>query len=175
MKKKFLSLLSTLLVLAFLASPAEAGPGIKLSGVNFSLGSLIATGFASGLGRSDVTVVLDASGIPAVTCVNLGGNEAPGQNPPRVSAVGEQTLLGNDPLRKNGKSPFLTETDDPETLPGDLAGCANANWTGRVDFIYWTDATVSVYDAATGVLQTTQNYTCTTTRFPASVSCELVP
>ena len=175
MKKKFLSFLSIFLIAAFLTSPAAAGPGIKLSGVTFSLGSLIASGYASGLGKADVTVVLDASGIPAVTCVNQGGNESPGQNPRRVSAVGEQTLLGNDPLRKNGRAPFLTETDDPETLPGNLAGCANSNWTGRIDFIFWTDAVISVYDTATGVLQTEQKYTCTTTRFPASVTCSLVP
>jgi hypothetical protein len=175
MKKKFFSLLSMLLVAAFLTSPASAGPGIKLSGVQFSLGSLIAKGYASGLGNQDVTVVLDASGIPVVTCTNQGGNEAPGRNPSRVSAVGDQFLPGSDPLRKNGRSPFLTETDDPETLPGDVAGCPNANWTGHIDFILWTDATVSVYDTATGVLQTSQKYTCTTTRFPASVICTRVP
>ena len=175
MKKKFLSILSIFLMAVVLASPVSAGPGIKLSGVQFSLGSLIATGYVSGLGRTDVTAVLDASGIPVVTCVNQGGKEAPGQNPVRVSAVGEQTLLGSDPLRKNGRSPFLTETHDPETLPGDLAGCSNSNWTGRIDFIAWTDATLSIYDITTGALQTSQAYTCTTTRFPASVTCTPVP
>jgi hypothetical protein len=175
MKKKILSFLSIFLIAAFLTSPVSAGPVIKLSGAQFSLGSLIATGYASGLGNTDVTVVLNATGIPVVTCVNQGGSEAPGQNPVPVSAVGEQRLLGSDPLRKNGRAPFLTETDDPETLPGDLAGCSNSNWTARIDFIAWTNATLSVYDITTGVLQTSQAYTCTTTRFPASVTCTPVP
>jgi hypothetical protein len=175
MKKKILSFLSILLIAVIGTSPVSAGPGIRLSGVQFSLGSLIASGYASGLGRTDVIVVLDASGIPVVTCVNQGGTEAPGQNPVRISAIGEQTLLGSDPLRKNGRSPFLTETDDPQTLPGDLAGCPNSSWTGRIDFIAWTDATLSVFDITTGVLQTSQAYTCTTTRLPASVTCTPVP
>jgi hypothetical protein len=174
MKKRILSLLSIFLVAAFLTSPASAGPGIKLSSVQFSLGSLIANGYASGLGNQDVTVVLNASGIPVVTCTNPGGNQAPGQNPPRLSASGEQDLLANDPLRRNGRSPFLTETVDPETLPGNVAGCPNGNWTGHVDFIFWTNATLSVYDTATGVLQTQQTYTCKTKRVPASVTCTRV-
>lgn len=175
MKKKLVSMLSALFMVTLLVSPASAGPGIKLSGATFSLGSLIAQGYASGLGKQDVTVVLDAIGTPDVTCVNQGGTEVPGQNPADISAVGQQTLLGSDPIRKNGRSPFFTETDDPETLPGDLAGCPNGNWIGRVDFISWTDATLSVYDTATGVLQTSQHYTCETTRFPAAVHCDPAP
>jgi hypothetical protein len=85
MKKNILSFLSALLIATFLTSPVSAGPGIRLSGVQFSLGSLIASGFASGLGNTDVTVVLDASGIPAITCTNNGGNDVPGQSSPKVS------------------------------------------------------------------------------------------
>ena len=171
MRKKIFPLLSVLLLVILSASPVSAGPGIGLKSVTFSLGSLIAKGYASGLGNSDVTVVLDASGIPVVTCTNQGSNDAPGQNPPKVFASGEQFLPGNDPLRKNGRATFFTETDDPETLPGDMAGCPNSNWTGRIDFIFWTDATLSLYSTATGDLLDSQDYACTTTRFPASVIC----
>ena len=175
MKKKILSFLSIFLITAFLASPVSAGPGIKLSGVQFSLGSLIAQGFASGLGNTDVTIKLVGSGIPVISCTNNGGNAVPGQSAPKISATGQQTLPGNDPLRKNGKSPFLTETEDPGVLAWDVAGCPNPNWTGHIDFIFWTEAVISVYDTATGALQLTQKYTCTTTRFPASVTCTRVP
>lgn len=175
MKRTIVSLLSILLAVMLLTSPVSAGPGIGLKSVTFSLGSLIANGYAQGLGNTDVTVVLDASGFPVVTCSNQGGTEAPGQNPPKVSAVDEHFLPGSDPLRKNGRASFTTETDDPETLPGDLAGCQNSNWTGRIDFIFWTDATLSLYDTATGTLLDTKNFTCTTTRFPASVSCQPAP
>ncbi|MGE5462817.1 MAG: hypothetical protein ACM3PS_05660 [Syntrophothermus sp.] len=175
MKTKVLSLLVVLMLVSLLATPVSAGPGIGLSSVTFKLGSLIADGTLTGLGRSDVTVVLDASGIPAITCSNYGSKQVPGQSSPKISASGKQPLLGNSPVRKNGKSPFNVETVDPTSLPWDAAGCPNANWSAHIDFIYWTDATISVYDTATGILQLQRNYTCTTTRFPASVSCTQVP
>lgn len=171
MKKKLYTILTALLITLLTTSPVFARGAVKLSNVTFSLGSLIATGYAGGLGTTDVTVVLDASGVPAVTCTNYGGNDVPGQSYPKVSATGQQTLLGNDPLRKNGRAAFLTETDDPETIPWDVAGCPNSNWTAHIDFIFWKNATVSVFDTPTGVLLTKQNYTCNTTRYPASVSC----
>lgn len=171
MKKKFYSILVVLLIATLITSTASAGGAIKLSGISFSLGSLIATGYASGLGNTDVTVVLDGTGIPVITCTNNGNNDVPGQSSPKISAVGKQDLLGSDGRTKNGKTAFFTETDDPETLPWDEAGCPNPKWTGHIDFIFWTDAVVSVYDMHTGELLASQNYTCTTTRYPASVSC----
>jgi hypothetical protein len=175
MNKRLFSVLAVLLIAALVTSTASAGAAVKLSSIQFSLGSLIAKGYASGLGSTDVTVVLDASGIPAITCTNYGGNDVPGQSYPKVSATGQQTLLGNDPIRKNGKAAFFTETDDPETLAWDVAGCPNSNWTGHIDFIFWTNATISVYSTSTGGLLKSQNYTCITTRNPASVSCVAVP
>ena len=175
MNKRLFSVLAVLLIATMVISPVSAGAAVKLSGVQFKLGSLIANGYASGLGNTDVTVVLDGSGVPVITCTNYGGNDVPGQSYPKVSATGQQTLLGNDPLRKNGKSPFFTETEDPETLAWDVAGCPNSNWTGHIDFIFWTDATISVYSTETGALLTSKSYTCNTTRYPASVSCTAVP
>lgn len=169
MKKKLLPLLSVFLMVVLMATPVSAGGAVKLSGVNFSLGSLIANGTLTGLGRTDVSVVLDASGVPAITCSNLGGNAVPGQSSPKVAASGNQILDGDSPIRKNGKSPFGVETDDPETIPWDQAGCPNANWTGHIDFIFWTDATISVFDANTEALLLKKDYKCTTTL--TSVSC----
>ena len=169
MKKKLLPLLSVLLIVILMATPVSAGGAVKLSSVNFSLGSLIANGTLTGLGRTDVTVVLDASGIPAITCSNSGGNAVPGQSSPRVSASGNQLLDGDSSIRKNGKSPFGVETDDPETIPWNQAGCPNANWTGHIDFIFWTDATITVLDANTQALLLKRDYKCTTTL--TSVSC----
>src|SRR5215216_3108370 len=178
MKNKILSILSVLLVASLLTLPVSAGPGIKFS-ASFSLGSLIAEGFATGLGNTDVTFVLNASGTAVITCTNTGGNAVPGQSAPKISATGKQTILGTDPRTKNGKTPFKTETDDPDTLLWDVAGCPSSNWTGRIDFIYWTDATIYLYQGSDpnnlGDLIGSQNYTCTTTRFPASVSCTRVP
>jgi hypothetical protein len=167
--KKIFSMLSVMLIVVFMTTPVSAGGAVKLSSVRFTLGSLIADGTLTGLGNTDVSVVLDASGIPAITCVNYGGNEVPGQSSPKVSASGNQLLDGDSPVRKNGKSPFGVETDDPETIPWDEAGCPNANWAGHVDFIFWTDATISIYDANTLVLLLKHDYTCTTTL--TTVSC----
>jgi len=174
MKKKLYTLLTALLITVLSTSPVFARGAIKLTGIVFDLGSLIASGYAGGLGNTDVTIVLDAAGIPAVTCTNNGGNDVPGQSYPKVSATGQQTLLGNDPIRKNGKSAFFTETDDPETISWDEAGCPNSNWTGHIDFIFWTQAKISVYDTATNVLLSAQDYVCTTTRYPKSVSCTAI-
>jgi len=113
MKNRILSLLSALLVVTLLASPVSAGRGIGFSSVQFSLGSLIADGFVTGLGKTDVTIVLDASGESAqISCINNGGAIVPGQSSPRIEAVGIDNLAGNDASRKNGKAPFDTETSD---------------------------------------------------------------
>jgi hypothetical protein len=116
-----------------------------------------------------VSVVIEASGIPAITCINFGKNRVPGQSYPKVSASGNQFLDGDSPVRRNGKSPFGVETIDPESIPWNEAGCPNANWTGHIDFIFWTDASISVFNASTQALLLKKEYTCTTTL--TGVSC----
>jgi hypothetical protein len=174
MKKKFLSMLTALLMITLMTSTVSAGGNIKLSSVQFRLGSLIAEGFASGLGNTDVTVVLNATGIPAVTCTNQGGNQAPGQNPAKISASGSDFLV-HESYTKNGRSPFSVETEEPQPgLTAKQMGCPNNAWSASIDFVFWTDATLIVTDTATGVVLVQQNYTCVTTRNPDSVSCTLV-
>jgi hypothetical protein len=177
MRKKLLSLLSVLLIATLFVSPVSAGRGIGFSSVTFSLGSLIADGFVTGLGKTDVTVVLDATGERAeVSCINNGGTIVPGQSSPKLSAVGIDNLAGNDANRKNGKAPFNTETSD--FLPWNLAGCPNSNWVGHIDFVYWTAATLTVhagFNNPDGAILETQKYSCVTTRNPDSVSCTPVP
>lgn len=163
MEKKIYSLLSVFLIVMAMVTPVSAGGAVKLSSVSFRLGSLIADGTLTGLGNSDVSVVIEASGIPAITCINFGGNQVPGQSYPKVSASGSQILDGDSPVRKNGKSPFGVETVDPETIPWDEAGCPNSNWTGHIDFIFWTDASIRVYSASTQALLLQKEYACTTT------------
>jgi hypothetical protein len=173
MKKKFLSILTALLLASLISSSALAGGNVRLTNVQFSLGSLIADGYASGLGRTDVTVVLDASGERAqISCINSGGTIVPGQSSPKINAVGVQNLAGNDANRKNGKAPFDTETSDD--ISWDVAGCPNSNWTGHIDFVFWTEATIAVhegYNNPNGPVLVTQSYTCITTQNPDTVSC----
>ena len=174
MKKKFLSMLTVFLLTVLMTSTASAGGNVKLSSVQFSLSSLVAEGFASGLGNTDVTVVLDATGIPAVTCTNQGGNQAPGQNPGKVSASGSEFLV-HENYTKNGRSAFFVETDEPQPgLTAKQMGCPSDTWTANIDFVFWTNATITVTDTASGLVLLQQNYTCITTRNPDSVSCTLV-
>ena len=61
MKKKLYSLLSVFLMVIVMATPVSAGGAVKLSSVTFRLGSLIANGTLTGLGNTDVSVVIDAT------------------------------------------------------------------------------------------------------------------
>jgi hypothetical protein len=173
MRKKILSFLSALLIATFLASPVAAGPGIKLSGVSFSLGSLIAAGYVSGLGNSDVKMVLEGSGPAAILCTNGGRNPVPGQSSPKVSATGNQLLDGDQNRTKNGKTAFQTIASTSEPLPWDVAGCPNSNWVGEIDFVFWENATIYIYDLAGNQLLR-QDFTCVTTRDPNSITCTAV-
>jgi hypothetical protein len=193
MKKKILSILSALLIAILITSTAAAG-AIKLT-VKFSLSSggtsstsiyasalggtnsfdsLTASGYASGLGNMDVTIGLDASGDASIICTNNGSNAVLGQSSPKVSASGQQTLFGNDPVRKNGRSPFEAKTVNPPTVAWNVGGCPNSNWTAQITYIKWTNATISVEDTATGMpLIEPQKYNCTTTPETHSVTCEM--
>ena len=161
MNKKILSFLSILLIAILATSPVSAGPGIRLSSVQFSLGSLIARGYVSGIGNTNVTMVLDASGNADIICTNPGSGDVPGQSSPKVSAIGTQDLSGSQAKTKNGKVLFdRVETVDPTTVAWDVAGCPNAGWTAHILTIYWTDALLSVKETSTGQVLASQQYTC---------------
>lgn len=94
-------------------------------------GSATATGNLSGLGNEPAIATLTITQSFSYTCVNKGGNTAPGQNQvTTVGAPGEQIL---SPTTKNGRSD-LSVTAFPgapaETISGSDAGCPNGNWTG---------------------------------------------
>src|SRR5215216_6766193 len=107
MNKKFFSILITVfLVLAVTTSTASAGGNVGLKSVQFSLGSLDATGTLTGLGGyfAGVTAKLTASGIATIMCTSKGGNQSPGQNP-NISATGEQLIEPQD-ITKKGTAPL---------------------------------------------------------------------
>jgi len=170
MKKRFFSFLSVLLTAAFLVSTVSAGPGIKLSSVKFSIGSLEASGYVSGLGNTDVKMVLEGSGPAVILCTNNGSNTVPGQSYPKVSAIGSQLLDGSQNRSKNGKTDFRTIASTSEPLPWDVAGCPNSNWVGQIDFVFWENATIYIYDLGENLLLR-QDYVCVTTRDPNSITC----
>ena len=174
MHRKHLMLAAILIMVCATTATAFAAKARFGADPGFSLGSLIANGSLVGLGNDDVTVILDASGIPVVTCTNQGGNQAPGQNPPKVSTSGEQ-FLAHETFTKNGNTPFTVETNDPPALDAKTMGCPNNTWTAAIDFVFWTDATIRVVDSTTGAELLRQDFNCITTRAPDSVSCTPTP
>ena len=174
-RRRLITILSLIFVLGLTTTTALAAKPRFSSAINFSLGSLIAEGRLAGLGTQDVAVVLDATGIPVVTCTNQGGNQAPGQNPSKVSARGAQSLV-HETYKKNGSTGFEVETDEPTPLSAKKMGCPNDTWIAAIDFVFWTDATIEVRaDSETGAVLLRQDFKCVTTRTPASVSCTPIP
>lgn len=175
MQHKSIAMLVVMVLLISTATSAFAG-NVRISGsVNFGLGppSLFANGTLSGLGQQDVNLLLDASGVAVGTCINQGGNELPGLYSSEVWATGKVLLS------ENGQNPFSVEAAPPGLLTGEDAvqfGCPNANSTARVDFVFWTNATISVVDAKTGTFLIHQPFICVTTGYPnPSVSCTPIP
>jgi hypothetical protein len=172
-RQRLITILSLVFVLALTTTTAWAAKA-RFSSLSFSLGSLIADGRLVGLGTQDVTVILDATGTPVVSCTNQGGQQAPGQNPPKVSARGTQFLV-HETYTKNGSTGFMVETSDPLPSSAKKMGCPSNSWTAAIDFVFWTKATIEVANSVTGEILLRQDFACETTRFPASVSCTPIP
>lgn len=132
MRRIFRSTSAALAVLAFTAAVAsaavtwKAGPSVTFDGTT----SATASGEASGLGNQPAIATLDVEGFVMYTCVNKGGNEAPGQNPVPASGTGSQDL-GNSDHNGRGEFSFTVTLDEPAAeVSGKVAGCPNGNWKG---------------------------------------------
>ncbi|RIH83771.1 hypothetical protein Mterra_02183 [Calidithermus terrae] len=147
---------------------APQGNGQFIGRVTFSLGSLVAEGDVA-LGNLDAVVTLTAGGVPLVTCTSPGGNQAPGQNPPRVSGSDSQTVERS--FTKNGRSPFVLEADAQTALSAKRLGCPNNNWKASIDFVFWDRAVLTLTNSATGAMLEKRVFACVTQRDPDSVSC----
>jgi hypothetical protein len=170
MSRKLVIALSVLALLVITATTVFAAR-YRVVLTSTGIGSFIANGYVSGVGNEDLELTVNAKGIPVTSCINQGGNQVPGQNPAKLSASDEVFLSGDDPLRKNGKSPFATEAEEPAQLSGKQGGCPSNSWKARVDFVYWTEATIIVTDPVTNKVLAQQAYKCTTTQNPDTVSC----
>lgn len=181
MKNRILFLLTVLLVAVMMTSTVSAGGNVGLTRLAFKpstsdgtttlalaassenpvvLDSLSATAKLTGLGgyRQGVIANLAASGDPVVSCTNQGGNMAPGQNPSKVNAAGDQ-FVGPQNISKKGTAP-MNVTAEPEPLTAIEGGCPSENWTARIVSVSWTNAAITIIDKATGDILFDQIYVC---------------
>ena len=115
--------------------------------------TLSASGALAGLGNKDVTITLTATGTADdITCTNKGGNVAPGQNRPKVTTFGQQSIPITEV--KNGNVAFDVETAEP-FVTAKQAGCPNNNWTATVNDVEFTSATITVVQGGKVVLKET--------------------
>lgn len=165
MKKRLSTVLIVMLIAALTTSTAWAG-GLKLSG-SFTSGSLHFDGsliVAGGSFPKGLTLELIGIGIPEVTCTNQGGEQAPGQNPSKVTVSGAQ-FISPDQLgetSKRGKSPVsITADESVLVLTPKQGGCPNNTWTATITSIEWIGAIINIHDGTlNGPVIATFTYTC---------------
>lgn len=113
--------------------------------------SLAASGALAGLGNEDLTITLEATGLPEATCTNPSGkNQPPGQNPAPVDVSGVESIPANE--IKNGNVTFWVETLAPPRFIAGAPDCPNAKWTEEIVDIAFSDAVLTVEQGGAVVL-----------------------
>jgi hypothetical protein len=103
----------------------HSGPTVTFNGTT----SVTASGDGSGFGNQPAVATLTVNATVNYTCVNKGGNAAPGRNPVPETTSGS-TDLGNADHNGRGVFNFTVSFTPAETVSGKVAGCPNGNWLG---------------------------------------------
>ena len=119
-------LITTLAATAVLAAVTwHSGPTVTFNGDT----SATASGDGSGFGNQPAVATLTVNATVTYTCVNKGGNAAPGRNPVPETSSGSADL-GNADHNGRGVFNFTVSFTPQATVSGNVAGCPNGNWLG---------------------------------------------
>lgn len=102
----------------------------------------------AGLGNQDVTILVEAEGFGTATCVNPGGNTAPGQNKVPLQVDATQTISAEE--IKNGSLRSCLTTEAPGPVSAREAGCPNNNWAADFDDVVFESVTITVIQGGAG-------------------------
>jgi hypothetical protein len=128
-----------------------SGPTCTFDGSEVSCSGRIA-----GLGNGDVTFAFSGQATFQTTCVNKGGNEAPGQNPAIAQTSGSVTVDAGD--IKNGSLTFdvvVAQVTEPTGVTAKEAGCPGANWNVVFSDPEITSGTLTISQGGQVVLSST--------------------
>lgn len=155
--RRFTMLLTAIAAVGVLAPTAALAANVHfVNGPTFTDNgtTLTTSGKLAGLGNEDLKITVAVTGIATkITCTNPGGNQAPGQNKPGVTASGNQTISSNQ--IKNGSVTIRVTTVEPNQLTAKQAGCPNNNWTAHIDDVSFSSAHITVVQGGATVLDKT--------------------
>jgi hypothetical protein len=145
--------LGTTAAVAVAASPhfKKGGEPVCTVSGGTSSKSVTCTATLAGLGNEDLHITTTVRGFARYTCVNGGGNAAPGQNKVLIGPVVAPTTIPASAI-KNGSVTFTTNPavlTAPTTVSGTQAGCPNNNWTGVNPRVTVTSITLRISQGGT--------------------------
>ena len=129
----------------------HTGPTCTISGTGTRSATTTCTGTLYGVGNLQLQAQTIVNGFAVYTCVNKGGNTAPGQNQVTQGPSQSQpsAVSAED---KNGAATFTTNANTltaAATIPGNQAGCPNGNWTGVTPKITITSVELKIFQGGT--------------------------